>query len=76
MLVDSGSSKHFVDLKLIRRIESRVQDYTEINLPMEIKASGHNTLTGTAQGILLVVDVRLYGTSLALGLSSDYLYFI
>ena len=55
MLVDSGSSKHFVDPKLIRRVESRMQDYTEINRPMEIKAAGHTTLFGTAQGILLVV---------------------
>ena len=36
MLVDSGSSKHFVDPKLIHRGESRMQDYTEINLPMGI----------------------------------------
>ena len=55
MLVDSGSFKRFVDPKLIRRVESRMQDYTEINPPVEIKAADHNTLFGTAQGILLVV---------------------
>ena len=55
MLVDSRSSKHFVDPKLIRGVESRKLHYTEINPPMEIKAAGHNTLFGTAQGILLVV---------------------
>ena len=55
MLVDFGSSKHFVDQKLIHRIESRMQDYTQINPPMEIKAAGHNTLFGTTQGTLLVV---------------------
>ena len=55
MLVDSGSSKRFVDPKLIHRVESRMQNYIEINPPMEIKAAGHNTLFGTAQGILLVV---------------------
>ena len=55
MLVDSESSKHFVDLKLIRGFASRMQDHTEINPLMKIKAAGHNTLLGTAQGILLVV---------------------
>ena len=56
MLVDSGSSKHFVDPKLVHRVlESRMQDYIEICSPMEIKAAGHNTLFGTAQGTLLVV---------------------
>ena len=48
---DSESSKHFVDLKLVHRVDSRMQGYVEINPPMEI----HNTLFGTAQGILLVV---------------------
>ena len=55
MLVDSGSSKHFVDPKLVHRVESRMQDYTQISQPMEIKAAGHNTLFGIAQGTLLVV---------------------
>ena len=55
MLVDSGSSKHFVDLKLIRMVESRMQDYTDIYPPMEIKAASDKSLFGTAQGILLVV---------------------
>ena len=32
-----------------------MHDYTEINLPMKIKAAGHNTLFGIAQGTLLVV---------------------
>ena len=32
-----------------------MQDCIEICSPMEIKAAGHNTLTGTAQGTLLVV---------------------
>ena len=55
MLVDSGSLKYFVDPKLIRGADSRMMDYTEINPTMEIKAAGHNTLFGTAQGILLVL---------------------
>ena len=55
MLVDSGSSKHFVDPKLVHRVESRMQDYTQISPPMKIKAAGHNTLLGIAQGTLLVV---------------------
>ena len=55
MLVDSGSSKHLVDPKLIHRVESRMQDYTKINPPMEIEAAGHNNLFGIAQGTLLVV---------------------
>ena len=55
MLVDPGSSKHFVDPNLVHRVESRMQDYTHISPPMEIKAAGHNTLLGIAQGTLLVV---------------------
>ena len=55
MLVDSGSSKHFVDPKLVHRVESRMQDYAQISPPIEIKATGHNTLFGIAQGTLLVV---------------------
>ena len=55
MLVDSGSSKYFVDPKLIHRVESRMQVYTPIDPPMETKAAGHNTLFGIAQGTLLVV---------------------
>ena len=48
MLVDSGSSKHFVDPKFTRGVESRMLDYTEINPSMEVKAAGHNTLFGIA----------------------------
>ena len=55
MLVDSESSKHFVDPKLVHRVKSRMQDYIEIDPPMEIKAAGHNTLFDTAQGTLPVV---------------------
>ena len=55
MLVDSGSAKHFVDPKLVHRVETRMQDYTKISPPMEIEAAGHNTLLGIAQGTLLVV---------------------
>ena len=55
MLVDSESSKHFVDPKLVYRVESRMQEYTQISPPIEIKAAGHNTLFGIAQGTLLVV---------------------
>ena len=58
MLVDSWSSKHFVDPKLVHRVETRMQDYTKISPPMEIKAAGHNTLLGIAQGTLLLVVVR------------------
>ena len=55
MLVHSGSSTHFVDPKLIRGVASKMQDYIEINPPMEIKAAGHNTSFSTAQSISLVV---------------------
>ena len=55
MLVNSGSSNHFVDPNLIRGVACRMQDYTEMNPPMEMKAAGPNTLFGTAQGIILVV---------------------
>ena len=53
--MDSGSSKRFVDPKLIRGVESRMLNYTKTNQPMEIKGAGHNTLFGTARGILLVL---------------------
>ena len=55
MLVDSGSSEHFADSKLVHRVESKMQNYTQIDPSMEIKAACHNTLYGIAQGILLVV---------------------
>ena len=55
MLVKSGPSKHFVDPKSIRGVESRMLNCTEINPPMEIKAADHNTLFGTAQGIILIL---------------------
>ena len=55
MLVDSGSSKHFVDPKLVHGVESTKQVYNPIDPPMEIKAAGHNTLFDIAQGTLLVV---------------------
>ena len=54
LLVDSGCSKQYIDLKLIRGVESRMMEYTEVSLSMEIKAVGDNILYGTAQGILLV----------------------
>ncbi|CAM9282824.1 unnamed protein product, partial [Ascophyllum nodosum] len=55
MLVDSGSSKYFVDPKLIRGVESGMLDYTKINSSMAIKAAGHNPLFGTAQGIIILL---------------------
>ena len=48
MLVNFGSWKHFVDPKLVHKVESRMQDYTQISPSMEIKAAGHNTLFGIA----------------------------
>ena len=35
--VDSESSTDFIDPKLIREVENRMLDYTEMNLPMKIK---------------------------------------
>ena len=55
LLVDSGPSKDFIDPELIRGVESRMQEYTRIEPPMEITTAGNNVLRGTAQGILLVV---------------------
>ena len=59
---------HFVDPKLIHRVGSRMQDYTQINPPMELEAAGHNTLFGTARGILLVVvhDTKDVGRTIKL----------
>ena len=55
LLVDSESSKRFIDPGLIRGIESRMLEYAKIEPPMEITAAGNNVLRGTAQCILLVV---------------------
>ena len=55
VLINSWFSKRFIDPKLIRGVGSRELDYTEINTPIEVKAAGHNTFYGTAQGILLVL---------------------
>ena len=55
LLVDSGSSKHFIDPELIPGVESRIQECTRIEPPMVITTTGNNVLRGTAQGILLVV---------------------
>ena len=57
LLVDSGSSKHFIDLESICGVESRTPEYTRIEPPMEITAAGNNVLHGTSQGILLLVLV-------------------
>ena len=53
--MDSGSWQHFIDPELIRRVESRMLEYTRIEPPKEIRAAGDNVLCGTAQGILPVV---------------------
>ena len=55
LLVDSVSSKHFIDPELIRGVESRMQEYTRIEPPMEITVAGNNVLRDIAQGILLIV---------------------
>ena len=55
LLVDSGSSKHFIDPELIRGVKSRMQEYTRIEPPTDLTVAGSNMLRGTAQGILLVV---------------------
>ena len=48
-------SKHFIDQELIHGVEQRMQRYTEINTPMEIKAVDDHILYRTAQGTLLVL---------------------
>ena len=55
LLVDLGSSKHFIDPDLIREVDSRMQEYARIEPPMEITAAGNNVLRSAAQGILLIV---------------------
>ena len=52
--VDSGSSKHFINLELIRGTESRMLDYTRIEPAMEITTVGDNLLRGTAERVLLL----------------------
>ena len=51
MLVDSESSKRFVDPRLIHRVQSRIQDHTETRPPMEIwHSTGHSTGYSTRYG--------------------------
>ena len=57
LLVDSGSSKYFIDPELIRGVESTMQEFTRIEPPTEMAAAENNVLRGTAQSILLVVVV-------------------
>ena len=40
LLVDSGSSKYFIDPESIRGVESRMFKYTRIKPPMEITVAG------------------------------------
>ena len=60
LLIDSGSSKHFIDTELLRGVESRIQEYIRIEPSMEMTAAGNNVLRGTTQGTLLVVARRTY----------------
>ena len=55
LLVNLGSSKLFIDPELIRGVESRMQEYTKAEPPMEITVVGNSALRGAGQGILLVV---------------------
>ena len=55
ILVDSGSSTFFIDSELIREVATRMQQYTTIEPPMEIKAARDKILYGTAQGVQLVL---------------------
>ena len=55
LLVDSGSSKHFIDPESIREVESRMLEYAMIEPLMEIIAAENNVLRGTAKDTLLVV---------------------
>ena len=54
LLIDSGSSKHFIDPELIRGVRKRMSQHTEISSPMEIKAAGDKTSYGTTQGVLFI----------------------
>ena len=55
LLVDLGSSKHFIEPEWIRGVESRMLEYTRMKTPTEITAAGNNVLRGTAPAILPVV---------------------
>ena len=55
LLVDSGSSKHFIDPELIHGVKSRMQEFTRLEPLMNITTAGNNVLRGTTQGMLLVV---------------------
>ena len=55
ILVDLGSSKHFINPNFFRAVESRKLEPTMIEPPMETRAARDNILHGTVQGILQVV---------------------
>ena len=55
LLVDSASSKHFIDSDLIHGVESRFLEYTRTEPPVEITAAEDRVIRSTVQGILLVV---------------------
>ena len=55
LLVDSGSSKHFIDPEFIRGVGLKSLEHTKTEPPMEITAVWNNVLRGTVQGIFLVV---------------------
>ena len=61
MLVDSGSSKHFVDPKLVHRMESRMQDYTQISPPIngnQSCGSQHSVWHSTGYSMVVVRDTH------------------
>ena len=48
ILVDSGSSKPYINPELTRGVESRMLEYMKIELHIEIRTAGNNMLHGTA----------------------------
>ena len=48
-------SKYFIDPELIRRVGSRMLEYTKVGPPMEKRAAEDSMLHGIAKGILLVI---------------------
>ena len=64
LLVDSGSSKHFVDPDLIHGLELRMLEYTRIGPLMEIRAAGDKCYAAPQRLYILLLAV--HGTDDAL----------
>ena len=52
MLVDSGSTGHYLDSDLIPGLQNRMVDYKALDETHEVVTAGHHTLEGIGTGII------------------------